>query len=267
MTLKPSGRLRAAKALGSDPEADAAGENGRIGGSFETLADLVADLIAPTEIIPRDRLAAARARAGAGSLAEALARRGTRAVGRHRPLARAAPRAAVHRPPGRSVPSRDAIELIPLRTLQRVIAIPVSLQNGRLLVAIADPANIHGIDELRLATQVPRSISASRAARTSSPSSRGSSAHREVSRPSRPSTSSRSSPTTRATTSRRRRRLRRAARPARQLDHHAGRDRRRQRHPLRAAGGLAARAHARRRRAHRGAADPEADGRTASRRA
>ena len=102
MTLKPSGRLRAAKALGSDPEADAAGENGRVGGSFATLADLVADLIGPIEIIPRDRLAAAKARAGVGSLAEALADEGhAQPDGIARSLARRHG-ASVHRSPGRA---------------------------------------------------------------------------------------------------------------------------------------------------------------------
>ena len=37
--------------------------------------------------------------------------------------------------------------------LERVIALPYQLKDDRLLVAIADPANISGIDELRLATR------------------------------------------------------------------------------------------------------------------
>ncbi len=152
MTLKPSGRLRAAKALGSDPEADAAGENGRIGGSFATLADLVADLIGPIEIIPRDRLAAAKARAGVGSLAEALADEGhAQSDGIGRSLARRHGLPYIDLQDER--PSGDAIEQIPLRALKRITAIPVSLQNGRLLVALADPSNILAVDELRLATK------------------------------------------------------------------------------------------------------------------
>jgi type IV pilus assembly protein PilB len=152
MTLKPSGRLRAAKALGSDPESDAAAENGRVGGSFATLADLVADLIGPIEIIPRDRLAAAKARAGVGSLAEALADEGhAQSDGIARSLARRHGLPFIDLEEQR--PSGDAIEQIPLRALKRVTAIPVSLQNGRLLVALADPANILAVDELRLATR------------------------------------------------------------------------------------------------------------------
>ncbi len=152
MSLKPSGRLRAAKALGTDPEASAAAENGRVGGGFATLADLVAELIGPAEIIPRDRLAAAKARAGVGSLAEALADEGhAQSDGIARSLARRHGLPYIDLEDQR--PSGDAIEQIPLRALKRVTAIPVSLQNGRLLVALADPANILAVDELRLATR------------------------------------------------------------------------------------------------------------------
>jgi type IV pilus assembly protein PilB len=49
--------------------------------------------------------------------------------------------------------SPDAAELVPLRTLQRAVAIPVSRVDHRLRIAIADPGNVHGIDELRLATK------------------------------------------------------------------------------------------------------------------
>ena len=48
-----------------------------------------------------------------------------------------------------------AAELIPLKTLQRVVAVPVSRSDNQLRVAVADPQNIHGIDELRLATREP----------------------------------------------------------------------------------------------------------------
>jgi type IV pilus assembly protein PilB len=152
MTLKPSGRLRAAKALGDQPESDTPAGNGKVGGGFATLADLVAELIGPIEIIPRDRLAAARARAGVGSLAEALADEGhAQSDGVARSLARRHDLPFIDLEDER--PSGDAIEQIPLRALKRVTAIPVSLRNGRLLVALADPANILAVDELRLATR------------------------------------------------------------------------------------------------------------------
>jgi type IV pilus assembly protein PilB len=126
--------------------------NGKVGRGFATLADLVAELIGPTELIPRDRLSAARARAGVGSLAEALADEGhAQSDGVARSLARRHGLPFINLEDER--PSGDAIEQIPLRALKRVTAIPVSLRDGRLLVALADPANILAVDELRLATR------------------------------------------------------------------------------------------------------------------
>ena len=152
MTLKPSGRLRTAKALGEHPESDEAASNGHVGASFATLADLVADLIGPLEVVPRDRLAAAKARAGVGSLAEALVDEGhAQSEGVARSLARRHGLPYIDLEEER--PTGDALEQIPPRTLKRVTAIPVSLRDGRLLVALADPANILAVDELRLATR------------------------------------------------------------------------------------------------------------------
>ena len=47
---------------------------------------------------------------------------------------------------------------MPLLTLQRVIAIPISNAGDRLRIAIANPGNVHGIDELRLASKYPVDI-------------------------------------------------------------------------------------------------------------
>ena len=119
-----------------------------------------------------------------------------------------------------------------------------------------------GIDELRLATRHQIEFGVALARRHRSPSCAGSAA------PSRRSSSREDALVAiverggaRATRRRprgRRRHLRRAARPARQLDHLPGGRGRRQRHPLRAAGGRAHRPLPDRRRAARGAADPEA---------
>src|SRR5581483_9209009 len=49
----------------------------------------------------------------------------------------------------------QAARLIPLHVLERVIAMPYALRGDTLLVAVAEPANLHGIDELRLATRHP----------------------------------------------------------------------------------------------------------------
>jgi type IV pilus assembly protein PilB len=47
----------------------------------------------------------------------------------------------------------SAAQLIPVPTLERSVAIPYALEGDRLLVAVADPGNLHAIDELRLATK------------------------------------------------------------------------------------------------------------------
>ena len=49
----------------------------------------------------------------------------------------------------------DATQLIPVQTLERSVAIPYALDGEVLRVAVADPGNLHAIDELRLATQYP----------------------------------------------------------------------------------------------------------------
>src|SRR5262245_37881436 len=71
VNFEPAGPLRTSTNLG-----DTAGTGAPPGAAsepgFDTVADLVADLLGATEIVPRDRLASARGRAGAGSLAEAL---------------------------------------------------------------------------------------------------------------------------------------------------------------------------------------------------
>ncbi len=126
-------------------------ENGGDAG-FETLADLVAEVLLASDLLPRDRLSAARGRAGTGSLAQALLDEGiAQPEGIARSLARR------HGLPyfdlSEQRVSPDAVELIPLRTLKRVVAIPVVLEGDRLKIAVADPSNILNIDELRLATR------------------------------------------------------------------------------------------------------------------
>jgi type IV pilus assembly protein PilB len=50
---------------------------------------------------------------------------------------------------------KEATEQIPLHVLERVVAIPYALVDGTLRIAVADPGNLHGLDELRLATRYP----------------------------------------------------------------------------------------------------------------
>jgi type IV pilus assembly protein PilB len=117
-----------------------------------TIAELVADLLSATDLLPADRLAAARGRAGGGSLAQALLDEGhAKPEGIARALARRHGMPVVDLSDTRVSP--DAAALIELRVLQRVVAVPFALIGDKLRVAVADPENIHGLDELRLATR------------------------------------------------------------------------------------------------------------------
>ncbi len=51
--------------------------------------------------------------------------------------------------------SPEATKLIPLAVLERVKAIPYSVDETSLRVALTDPDNVHGIDELRLTARLP----------------------------------------------------------------------------------------------------------------
>jgi type IV pilus assembly protein PilB len=121
-------------------------------GGFSSVADLVAELVSVTQLVSRDRLASARGRAGTGSFAEALEAEGVaQAEGIGMALARRYNLPYVDI--SRSAVAPEIAELVPVRTLQRVVAVPIGLVDDRLRVAVANPGDIHGIDELRLATR------------------------------------------------------------------------------------------------------------------
>ena len=116
-------------------------------------AELVADLIDATGLVPADRLALVRGhtRQG-GSVAEALVAEGLASSdGVARMLA------ARHRLPLVDLHltgiSSEASLLVPLHVLRRAVALPYRLDGETLHVALADPQNVHAIDELRLATR------------------------------------------------------------------------------------------------------------------
>jgi type IV pilus assembly protein PilB len=125
------------------------------GPGVNELAELVADLLAATGLVPADKLALVRGRAGSsGSLAQAIVDEG---VASGEGIARML--AARHHLPLVDLPLTgvhpEAAKVVPLHVLERIVAIPYAIENGYLRVAVADPANIHGIDELRLATRYP----------------------------------------------------------------------------------------------------------------
>jgi type IV pilus assembly protein PilB len=51
--------------------------------------------------------------------------------------------------------SPEATKLVPLAVLERVGAIPYSVDDNSLRIALTDPDNVHGIDELRLTSKLP----------------------------------------------------------------------------------------------------------------
>jgi type IV pilus assembly protein PilB len=51
--------------------------------------------------------------------------------------------------------SPEATKLVPLRILERVVAIPYEVDEHAVKIALTDPDNVHAIDELRLAARRP----------------------------------------------------------------------------------------------------------------
>jgi type IV pilus assembly protein PilB len=121
-------------------------------------AELVADLIEATGLVPLDRLALVRGAARQGAtFAEALVSEGlASSEGVARMLA------ARHRLPLVDLRltgvSAEASTHMPVRTLRRAVALPYRLDGDVLHVALADPQNVQAIDELRLATRYQLSL-------------------------------------------------------------------------------------------------------------
>jgi type IV pilus assembly protein PilB len=118
-------------------------------------AELVLDLLERTALVAPDILALVRGRAtDGGSVTQALIEEGAvTAEGIARMLS------VRHHLPLVDLPTvgvaADAAQVIPVHTLERAIAVPYALEEDVLKVAVADPGNLHAIDELRLATKHP----------------------------------------------------------------------------------------------------------------
>jgi type IV pilus assembly protein PilB len=147
--------LRTVPSQGSDAPPDDGG--GLLRGDAPAInetAELLADLLAATGLVPADKLALARGRAGSsGSLAQALVDEG---VASSDGIARTL--AARFQLPLIDLAATgvdvEAAKLVPLHVLERVIAIPFATDGMTLRVAVADPGNVHAIDELRIATKL-----------------------------------------------------------------------------------------------------------------
>jgi type IV pilus assembly protein PilB len=109
-------------------------------------------VIEATGLLPADKLAFVRDRARSGSFAAALVEEGlaegasvarTLATRHNMEVVDIVERGVQH----------EAAEQIPLHVLERIKAIPYAIEGDKLLIAVADPKNVHAIDELRLATR------------------------------------------------------------------------------------------------------------------
>jgi len=143
--LRTTGEPPASSGEGAEP----------LGGQYgvNELAELVVDLLEATQLVPEDKLALVRGRAQTtGSLPRALVEEGVASADG---IARMV--AARHQLPlvdlAFSGVDDEAAKQLPLHVLERVVAIPYALRNDVLHIAVADPANVHAIDELRLATR------------------------------------------------------------------------------------------------------------------
>lgn len=117
------------------------------------LVELLGDLLEATGLVTLDKLAEARSDAGAsGSLVAALTEKGVIPASRVAEV-----RASHYHLPlislGDEKISPDAVASIPIHVLERVVALPYKLSGERLQVAIADPSDVSGVDELKLATR------------------------------------------------------------------------------------------------------------------
>jgi type IV pilus assembly protein PilB len=122
-------------------------------GAVNPTAELVADLLASTALLSDDKIDVVRGAAGqSGSFAQALVDEGFAASeGVARMLA-----ARFHMPLVDLAlvgVDNEAAQALPLHVLERLVVLPYQLEGETLRVAIADPGNVHAIDELKLATR------------------------------------------------------------------------------------------------------------------
>jgi type IV pilus assembly protein PilB len=127
--------------------------NGSDSGYAPAHGDLVANVIRETGLLPAEKIEQVRRRAAGASFSQALIDEGlASALGLARTLAE-----QYHLPlVDLAVAGVDvmASKAIPLPVLNRVIAIPFAGSDTTLKIAITDPSDVRGLDELRLATRL-----------------------------------------------------------------------------------------------------------------
>jgi type IV pilus assembly protein PilB len=117
-------------------------------------SELIAELVGETGLLREDQLESVRTRAAGGSFSQALRDEGlATALGVARTLAEQYHLPLIDLAEAGIDP--EASKLIALPVLERVGAIPFAFEEGTLKIAITDPQNVHGLDQLRLATRHP----------------------------------------------------------------------------------------------------------------
>jgi type IV pilus assembly protein PilB len=115
-------------------------------------SELVAELVGETGLLRPDQLENVRTRASGGSFSQALRDEGlATALGVARTLAEQYHLPLIDLAEAGIDP--EASKLIALPVLERVGAVPFAFEDGTLKIAITDPKNVHGLDQLRLATR------------------------------------------------------------------------------------------------------------------
>jgi type IV pilus assembly protein PilB len=121
------------------------------------MGELVVDLLESTGLIPADKVKLIREQAQTTPVVQVLV---DLELASSEAIARIM--AARHQLPvvelGAVSIDSQAVAAIPLHVLERVTAVPYAFEGDSLCVAIADPQNIHGIDELRLASRYPLAL-------------------------------------------------------------------------------------------------------------
>src|SRR4051812_42228365 len=146
--LRTAPEARLAEAVGLPPPPPGPGQGG-----IDPVTEAVIDLIAATGLLQGPDIAALRDRGRATeSVAQAIVDVGLAssdgmarvlASRYHLPLVDLAATGISHL----------ASALVPLHVLERICALPYAVEEEVLMVAVADPGDIHGIDELKLAAR------------------------------------------------------------------------------------------------------------------
>ncbi|HVR13099.1 MAG TPA: GspE/PulE family protein [Gaiellaceae bacterium] len=145
-------RSEAIKAV-PDPAATPAAEVETTITSTHEMREAIVDLLAVTHLIPKKKVGLIRDLSQNGPIAQVLVDQGlasTEAIAKIVAARHQLPRVEL----GSAGVDSEASATVPLHVLERIVAIPFAFDdNGMLCVAIADPQNVHGIDELRLASK------------------------------------------------------------------------------------------------------------------